>query len=68
MTGFWHWANMASVNFVYGVQQCFDCLLEWNNCLAVTLGTHGWSQAKLATEFHTTQSNVNKLLKTQNHW
>ena len=29
----------------------------------VTLGTWGWSQAQLAAEFHTTQSNMDKLLK-----
>ena len=29
----------------------------------VILETQGWSQTQLATEFHTTESNVSKLLK-----
>ena len=34
----------------------------------VTLGTQECSQAQLATELDTTQSNVSKLLKKKNHW
>ena len=64
MTGLWHCAHMASVHCLYGIKQCFGYLSTRNyGNEVVTLGTQGWSQAQLAAEFHTTQSNVSKLLK-----
>ena len=54
---------MAAAHCLHGVQQCFGYLSEVKTWQVVALGTRGWTQAQLATEFHTTQSNVSKLLK-----
>ena len=63
MTGLWHCAHMASVHCLNRVQQCLSICQEGKKWHVVTLGTQGWSQAQLAAEFDTTQTNVTKLLK-----
>ena len=63
MTCLWHCAHVASVHCLHGVQQCFGYLSEGGQWQVVTLGTQGWSQAQLAPEFHTIESNVSKLLR-----
>ena len=63
MTDLRHCAHMASVHYLHGVQQYFGYLVEGKKQQVVTLGTWGWSQTQLAAEFHTTQSNVSKLVK-----
>ena len=62
MADLWHCAHMVSVHSLHSVQQWFGFLSDGKS-FDMIYGTPGYSQAQLATEFHTTQANAKK---TQN--